>query len=79
MSRQDKFVANQTRDDLIRAKGYLSSIENRNLSKDWKPSMFIDEENIPHAFCLSESNIPPSDHGLTPLCGKNTVKRWLKR
>lgn len=57
-SRQDKLVANQTRDDLIRAKGHLSSIENRSLSKDWKPSMFIDPDGIPHAFCLSESDSP---------------------
>lgn len=58
ISRQDKLVANKTRDDLIRAKGKLANIENRELSEDWKPSMFIDKDGIPHAFCLSESNIP---------------------
>ncbi|MCJ1266275.1 hypothetical protein MMC22_006158 [Lobaria immixta] len=57
ISRQDKYVANKTRDDLIKAKGHLSSIEHRSLSKDWKPSMFIDKDGIPHAFCLSESHI----------------------
>lgn len=56
-SQQDKLVANQTRDDLIKAKGHLFSIENRSLSKEWKPAMFIDRDGIPHAFCLSESNI----------------------
>ncbi|MCJ1468623.1 hypothetical protein MMC07_007252 [Pseudocyphellaria aurata] len=51
----DKLVANQTRDDLIEAKGHLSSIENKTLPKDWKPSMFIDKDGIPHAFCLKHS------------------------
>lgn len=51
----DKYVANKTRDDLIKAKGHLSSIEHRSLSKDWKPSMFIDKDGIPHAFCLKHS------------------------
>lgn len=64
ISRQDKLVANQTRDDLIRAKGHLSSIENKTLSKDWKPSMFIDKDGIPHAFCLSESNVVTLSLGL---------------
>lgn len=60
-SQQDNLVANQTRDELISAKGHLS-IENRSLLKDWKPAMFIDRDGIPHAFCLSESNI----HGPSP-------------
>ncbi|KAL8703132.1 MAG: hypothetical protein Q9201_003691 [Fulgogasparrea decipioides] len=61
----DKWVAKKTRDDLINARGYLdakakscpsfSSSETMTSIDPWKPSMYIDEQSIPHAFCLKHS------------------------
>ena len=76
---QDKLVANKTRDDLIAAKGHLCSKGTGVLSKNWKPSMLIDEDGIPHAFCLSGYFFPSQQHTLIWRCGQNTAKRWRKR
>lgn len=53
---KDQWVANTTRDDLIAARGHRSrkgSIVH--IAKDWKPTMYVDEDKIPHAFCIKHS------------------------
>ena len=45
----DHWVANHTRDDLIKLRGRGEE------GGDWKPHMEIDEYDIPHAFCLGQS------------------------
>jgi len=51
---QDRWVANRTRDDLIAARGHRVPKGSASLSDDWKPTMFVDEDKIPHGFCISE-------------------------
>ena len=45
----DHWVAEQTRDEIIELRGQKDGLG---------PSMFICEEGLPHAFCLSKSFIP---------------------
>lgn len=47
-------MANNTRDELIKARDHRLKGTEENLEKDWKPTMDIDDKGIPHAFCLSE-------------------------
>lgn len=50
--KEDHWVANETRDDLIRARASSSSESESN----WKPKMEIDEhEGWPHGFCIKHS------------------------
>jgi hypothetical protein len=42
--KEDHWVANQTRDDLIAARGG---------NEEWMPKMIVDE-GVPHGFCISE-------------------------
>jgi hypothetical protein len=44
----DHWVADHTRDDLMRMRGQGNSED------DWRPWMEIDQQEIPHAFCLGE-------------------------
>ncbi|KAL8695110.1 MAG: hypothetical protein Q9218_000388 [Villophora microphyllina] len=64
----DKWVAKKTRNELIAARGYvdakskststLSSSTSSIASVDpWKPSMYVEDQKIPHAFCLKHSEI----------------------
>ena len=47
--KDDHWVANRTRDELIAARGYQAG------SKDqWKARMLIDDEDVPHAFCIRQ-------------------------
>lgn len=46
----DHWVADRTRDDLIRARAFKAD-----QSHEWKPRMIIDEDGIPHGFCISRS------------------------
>lgn len=46
--RDDHWVADQCRDDLIKVRGSHDSKE------DWRPVMVIDDTGIPHGFCISE-------------------------
>ncbi|KAL8727465.1 MAG: hypothetical protein Q9181_005705 [Wetmoreana brouardii] len=65
--KNDRWVASKTRNDLINARGYLdakaksspsfSSSESVAAVDPWKPNMYIDEQSIPHAFCLKHSEI----------------------
>lgn len=56
MMLKDQWVANQTRDDLIAARGHHSRKGSVvHLSEDWKPTMYVDEDKIPHGFCLKHS------------------------
>ena len=48
----DHWVANHTRDELIAARGYQG-----NEAESWKPKMMIDQEGIPHSFCIRQSSI----------------------
>ena len=43
----DHWVADHTRDELIAARGNVQGEEQL-----WKPKMLIDEEGIPHGFCI---------------------------
>ena len=53
---KDTWVANHTRDDLIKARGHRSHKGSVvHLTKDWKPSMYVDEDKIPHGFCIKHS------------------------
>ncbi|KAI4254533.1 MAG: hypothetical protein LQ352_003041 [Teloschistes flavicans] len=62
----DRWVAQKTRNELIAARGYvdakakstcsvLSSTSSQASSDPWKPNMVIDDQKIPHAFCLKHS------------------------
>ena len=46
----DHWVANHTRDELIAARGWQG-----NAAEPWKPRMQVDQEGIPHSFCISQS------------------------
>ena len=48
--KDDRWVADHTRDELIAARGYREGG-----GEEWKPRMLVDEEGITHDFCLSES------------------------
>ncbi|KAL8797006.1 MAG: hypothetical protein Q9195_000777 [Heterodermia aff. obscurata] len=53
---RDLWVANRTRDDLIAARGHRASKgSGAHLHKDWKPTMYVDEDKIPHGFCIKHS------------------------
>ncbi|KAJ9627334.1 hypothetical protein H2203_003796 [Taxawa tesnikishii (nom. ined.)] len=47
--RNDRWVADETRDDLIATRAGASG-ENG----DWKPKMEVDEMGLPHGFCIGE-------------------------
>ncbi|KAL8731964.1 MAG: hypothetical protein Q9166_003096 [cf. Caloplaca sp. 2 TL-2023] len=65
--KNDKWVAEKTRNELIAARGYrkskvsssaASSISDVSSPADgWKPSMFVDDRKIPHGFCIKHSEI----------------------
>jgi hypothetical protein len=48
--KHDHWVANETRDQLIKARGRNGAAKEEN----WKPVMEVDEEGWPHDFCLSK-------------------------
>ncbi|KAI4092680.1 MAG: hypothetical protein LQ348_003434 [Seirophora lacunosa] len=49
----DAWVAQKTRDELIRARGFLEKSPD-----NWKPTMHVDERmKIPHSFCLKHSEV----------------------
>ncbi len=54
----DHWVANETRDELIAARGYrekqAEGKEEGGEEMRMRPKMLIDEEGIPHGFCLRE-------------------------
>lgn len=47
--KNDHWVAERTRDDLIRTRAFRPDESN-----EWKPRMIIDEDGIPHGFCISK-------------------------
>ncbi|KAL8904867.1 MAG: hypothetical protein Q9207_002990 [Kuettlingeria erythrocarpa] len=55
--RHDAWVARKTRDDLIRARGFRTSLKRVDSTpeEEWKPTMIIDDGRIPHGFCLKHS------------------------
>lgn len=44
----DHWVADHTRDDLMRMRGQGESED------DWRPWMEIDQQEVPHAFCMGK-------------------------
>lgn len=53
-AKEDHWVANETRDELIKARGRGTSDESDEV--EWKPCMEIDEEEgWPHGFCIKHS------------------------
>lgn len=46
---QDHWVADETRDELIKARG-----RGRKDTEKWRPLMEVDESGIPHGFCIGE-------------------------
>ncbi|MCJ1435765.1 hypothetical protein MMC27_005140 [Xylographa pallens] len=48
---RDHWVADHTRDALITARAHGEG------GDQWKPKMIIDDEGIPHGFCIRHSNI----------------------
>lgn len=50
--KEDHWVADETRDELIKARGRARA-EKRDEEK-WKPVMEVDESGIPHGFCIGE-------------------------
>lgn len=62
-AQSDHWVANETRDELIKARGTLldrgksfHDVEDEYAVEEWKPVMEIDEkEGWPHAFCIKHS------------------------
>ncbi|KAL8951767.1 MAG: hypothetical protein Q9222_002288 [Ikaeria aurantiellina] len=76
--KNDKWVAQKTRNDLIAARGFrrskLTSSDSASLASSmsspadgWKPSMFVDETRIPHNFCIKHSEIVAEK-----------VKKWVE-
>ncbi|KAL8963838.1 MAG: hypothetical protein Q9183_004916, partial [Haloplaca sp. 2 TL-2023] len=69
----DKWVARKTRDDLIAARGYVDAKESSSSFSSststiahidpWKPSMYEDNQKIPHAFCLKHSELVAEKRG----------------
>lgn len=53
---QDRWVANHTRDALIKARGYLSNSQSESVAGQWKPVMRVDKEGMPHDFCTTLCN-----------------------
>lgn len=51
--KKDKWVANHTRDALIKARGHLSNSQTEGASEHWKPVMRVDNEGMPHDFCTT--------------------------
>jgi hypothetical protein len=47
---RDHWVADHTRDELIKLRGRTSTT----MSEDWKPWMEIDKMDTPHGFCIGE-------------------------
>ena len=66
--RQDRWVANHTRDALIAARGHLLNNQRDSGSEPWKPVMRFDQEGMPHDFCTTLRN----SHS---VAGK--VKEWV--
>lgn len=66
--RSDQWVAKHTREDLIAARGHRAPKGAGALSDDWKPTMFVDEDRIPHGFCIKHSDIMA-----------DMVSKWLKQ
>ncbi|KAI9818416.1 MAG: hypothetical protein M1827_000475 [Pycnora praestabilis] len=55
--RQDHWVANHTRDELIAARGYREDEGGEEAERnDWKPKMDIDDQEVPHGFCLERKH-----------------------
>lgn len=53
---RDHWVADETRDELIRARGRLPNDSERDEVEEWKPVMEVDtREGFPHAFCIRHS------------------------
>ena len=48
---KDHWVADRTRDDLIRARAFKDDQPDER-----KPRMIMDEDGIPHGFCISASS-----------------------
>jgi len=62
-AKKDHWVADHTRDDLIKARGSMAE----NDVEEWKPKMEVDEEQgWPHSFCIKHS-IPVAERVLTYL------------
>ena len=55
--KDDHWVANRTRDELIAARGYQAGS-----GEQWKAKMLIDDEDIPHSFCFRQCQF-------TIICG----------
>lgn len=53
---KDSWVANHTRDALIKARGHLSNSQTESVAGQWKPVMRVDKEGMPHDFCTTLSN-----------------------
>ena len=53
---QDSWVANHTRDALIKARGHLSNSQTESVGEQWKPVMRVDKEGMPHDFCTTLCN-----------------------
>ncbi|CAI6333252.1 unnamed protein product [Periconia digitata] len=59
-AKSDHWVANETRDELMKARGAVSGREG-DVVEEWRPIMEIDEkEGWPHGFCIKHS-IPVAD------------------
>ena len=53
---QDSWVANHTRDALIKARGQVSNSQTDSVEGHWKPVMRVDKEGMPHDFCTTLCN-----------------------
>jgi hypothetical protein len=55
---RDHWVADRTRDDLMRLRGRSNGngegVEGR--GEEWKPKMEIDDKGVPHGFCICKSD-----------------------
>ncbi|KAM0797839.1 hypothetical protein BDR22DRAFT_823910 [Usnea florida] len=53
---KDKWVADHTRDALIKARGHLSNSQTESVAGHRKPVMMVDKEGMPHDFCTTLCN-----------------------
>lgn len=76
-AKEDHWVANETRDELIKARGRNGGRGEEDGAEEWKPVMDVDEkEGWPHGFCIRHS-VPVAERVYGYI--RDIVERDLKR
>jgi hypothetical protein len=75
--RQDPWVPDYARDKLITARGRSEIAEGQ--PEIWRPRMLIDQDGIPHNFCIGQLRFQLGYHSLTWKFSKTTAKPWQRK